>query len=133
MSPCSSTCHLEFAEKHLFCVQVEPDALAQLGIDPALLTPSRNNGFLTLLQAMRKRARQLVHQPPSFPSLVISAHDAVPQGAFAAAQAQYLQPDPATVQGLVQVGSLLFCQWCTAAGGSSCWQNCKIGLEIVIS
>lgn len=84
---------------------MDPDALRDLGLDPGLLTPSRTNGFLTLLQAMRKRARLLTDSPPSFPSLVISATDTVPQGAFAEAQAAFLQPDGATVKALVQVGT----------------------------
>ena len=84
---------------------MEPDALGQLGIDPDLLTPSRTNGFLTLLQAMRKRARLLTDAPPAFPSLVISADSTLPQGAFAEAQAAYLQPDAAAVQALVQVSA----------------------------
>ena len=88
--------------------QVNPDALASLGLDPTLLTPSRTNGFLTLLQAMRKRAHALARTPDAaFPSLIISAHDTVPQGAFAEAQAAYLQPDLAAVQTLVQVCALL--------------------------
>ena len=96
----SSSCGLRSLPQ---CLQIEPDALALLGMSPDLLTPSRTNGFLNLLQAMRKRARLLAHQPPTFPSLVISAHDAVPQGAFAEAQAGFLQPDSSSVNRLVQV------------------------------
>lgn len=84
-------------------MQIEPDTLADLGLDPSLLTPSRSNGFLSLLQAMRKRARLLSAMPPAFPSLVISGDECVPQGAFAEAQAEFLQPDAATVQQLGQV------------------------------
>ena len=82
---------------------MEPKALLELGLSPALLTPSRSNGFLTLLQRMRKLATQL-HKPlPSFPSLVIGAHHTTPQGAFAQAQDRYLQPHEPTVARLVEV------------------------------
>ena len=84
--------------------QVEPEALSELQLGPAVLTPSRNNGFLNMLEAMRKRARALSGGPlPSFPSLRISAADITPQGAFAESQAQFLRPDPAQVDRLVKV------------------------------
>ena len=86
-------------------MQVEPQALQELGISSALLTPSRSNGFLTMLQRMRKLARQLHAPLPEFPSLLISADSTTPQGAFARAQNQYLQPDPPTVDRLVEVSS----------------------------
>ena len=90
-------------------MQVQPDALQELGLSPALLTPSRSNGFYTLLQRMRKLAAGL-HKPlPSFPSLVIKAGSTEPQGAFAQAQHRYLQPDAATVDRLVQVRELAGC------------------------
>ena len=88
-------------------MQVEPQALLELGISPALLTPSRSNGFLTLLQRMRKLATQL-HKPlPSFPSLLIGTHATTPQGAFAQAQDRYLQPHGPTVDKLVEVCLIL--------------------------
>ena len=85
-------------------VQVEPEPLARLQLGPAVLTPSRSNGFLNMLEAMRKRARALAGGPlPTFPSLRISAADVTPQGAFAEAQAQFLEPDPKQVDALVKV------------------------------
>lgn len=73
-----------------------------------MLTPSRNNGFLNMLEAMRKRTRALSGGPmPSFPSLKISATDITPQGTFAEAQAQFLRPDPAQVDRLVKVCVLM--------------------------
>ena len=84
---------------------MEPEALAQLNLGPAVLTPSRNNGFLNMLEAMRKRTRALAGGPlPEFPSLRISAADITPQGAFAQAQARFLRPDAAQVDALVKVG-----------------------------
>lgn len=93
------------------CVQVEPEALQALQLGPAVLTPSRVNGFLNMLEAMRKRARALSGAfLPTFPSLRVSADAIEPRGAFAAAQAQFLQPDPAQVDALVKVsGSLISC------------------------
>ncbi|KAK9802853.1 hypothetical protein WJX73_008477 [Symbiochloris irregularis] len=84
--------------------EVNVTALSELGIDPHLLTPSRSNSFLTLLQAMRKRATLLGSgaQLASFPSLIISARETVPVGAFAEAQARYLNPDQTTVDALVR-------------------------------
>ena len=59
---------------------MRPDALlaadlnsvfGELGLDAASLTPSRTNGFLNLLEAVRKRVRMLTTALPSFPSLLI--------------------------------------------------------------
>ena len=46
-------------------------AFGELGLDAASLTPSRTNGFLNLLEAVRKRVRMLTTALPSFPSLLI--------------------------------------------------------------
>lgn len=83
---------------------MEPEALSALQLGPAVLTPSRANGFLNMLEAMRKRARALSGAfLPTFPSLLVTADDIVPQGEFAVAQAQYLEPDPSQVDALVKV------------------------------
>ncbi len=93
------------------CEQVEPEALTALQLGPAVLTPSRANGFMNMLEAMRKRARALSGAfLPTFPSLRVTANDVTPQGAFAIAQAQFLEPDPAQVDALVKV-CILWASW----------------------
>lgn len=86
-------------------MQVEPSQLSALalGVGPAVLTPSRTNGLLNMLEAAKKRARLLTEDLPTFPSLLISAYSIVPQGRFAEAQAEFLLPDPTQVARLVQV------------------------------
>ncbi|EIE23775.1 hypothetical protein COCSUDRAFT_23649 [Coccomyxa subellipsoidea C-169] len=80
------------------------EALSALQLGQAVLTPSRANGFMNMLEAMRKRARALSGAfLPTFPSLRVTANDVTPQGAFAIAQAQFLEPDPAQVEALVKV------------------------------
>lgn len=93
------------------CEQVEPEALSALQLSPAVLTPSRANGFMNMLEAMRKRARALSGAfLPAFPSLRVTANDVTPQGAFAIAQAQFLEPEPAQVDALVKV-CILWASW----------------------
>ena len=53
--------------------------LQDLGLGPAALTPSRNNGFLNMLEAVRKRVRMLTTALPTFPSLLITADGIIPQ------------------------------------------------------
>lgn len=53
--------------------------MQELGLGAATLTPSRNNGFLNMLEAARKRVRMLTTALPTFPSLLISADGLVPQ------------------------------------------------------
>lgn len=65
---------------------LSPDALGPLGLGPAVLTPSRANGFLNMLEAMKTRARMLTANLPRFPSLLIRGDGASAQGAFAEAQ-----------------------------------------------
>ncbi len=88
---------------------MEPEDLAALELGPAVLTPSRNNGFLNMLEVMKKRARRLAGAPlPTFPSLRILADEIQPQGDFAVAQARYLEPDQAQVDALVKVHTPAF-------------------------
>ena len=109
--------------------QVEPEALSELQLGPAVLTPSRNNGFLNMLEAMRKRARVLAGAVlPTFPSLRISAAEITPQGAFAEAQAQFLQPDPKQVNALVKVGVCVGL-YCVAFDGLQCSPQGSLLLE----
>ncbi|KAI3436690.1 hypothetical protein D9Q98_006105 [Chlorella vulgaris] len=82
-------------------LQVDPAVLSQLGLGSSVLTRSRTNGFLNMLEAVKRRARALLGDLPRFPSLLISAAGTSAQGAFAEAQNQYLQPDQSVVDALV--------------------------------
>jgi quinolinate synthase len=85
-------------------IDLDPyEFIPHLGLGPAVLYPSRANGFANMLELMKRRARMLVEDLPRFPSLLIKADDLVPQGLFAEAQAQYLQPQPQQVEKLVKV------------------------------
>jgi hypothetical protein len=66
--------------------QVDPACLSQLGLGPSVLTRSRANGFLNMLESMKKRARLLAGDLPRFPSLLITAEATSAQGVFAEAQ-----------------------------------------------
>ena len=77
--------------------------LSVLNLGPGIMAPSRTNGFLNMLETMRKRTIMLTEQLPQFPSLIITGDDITPQGTFAKTQAQYLAPDPAQVDALVKV------------------------------
>ncbi len=46
---------------------------ASQGLGPAVLTPSRANGFANMLEAIRRRTRMLTTDLPTFPSLLIDA------------------------------------------------------------
>lgn len=84
-------------------LEVKPEMLSALNLGPAVMAPSRTNGFLNMLETMRKRTVMLTEQLPRFPSLCITGDAITPQGTFAEAQAQYLAPDPAQVDALVKV------------------------------
>lgn len=86
-------------------LQLDPASfLPQLGLGPAVLTPSRAHGMANMFEAIKRRTRLLTTQLPKFPSLLISSDGVQAVGVFAEVQAQYLQPDPQQVQ---QLGSLL--------------------------
>ena len=77
-----------------------------LDLGPSLMmlaspsTPSRSSAASNILETMKKRARALstTGLTQSFPSLLIGSKGRLePQGAFAEAQAQYLNPDPAQI------------------------------------
>ena len=84
--------------------QLDPAFVASFGFGPAVVPRSRANGFLSLVEALRVRARALtlpagVSARP-FPSLLVSRSGIVPQGPYAVSQARFLQPDAAQVQAL---------------------------------
>ena len=74
--------------------------LEQLQLGPVLDSPSRTNSFRNMFNTLKKRSNALEGNLPQFPSLVIRRNALEPQGSFAEAQAQFLQPDMATVSRL---------------------------------
>lgn len=74
--------------------------LEDLALGPALQSPSRANAFRNMLSTLQKRARALTGDLPRFPSLLITADALEPQGAYAEAQARFLQPQPEQVERL---------------------------------
>ncbi|EFN58534.1 hypothetical protein CHLNCDRAFT_19680, partial [Chlorella variabilis] len=83
-------------------LQVDSAVLGQLGLGAAVLTRSRANGFLNMLESLKRRARMLLGDLPRFPSLLIGAERTSAQGAFAEAQNAFLRPDGAVVDRLVE-------------------------------
>lgn len=77
--------------------------LEQLQLGPVLDSPSRTNSFRNMFSTLKKRANAFAGNLPQFPSLVIRRNSLEPQGSFAEAQAQFLQPDPDTVSRLSTV------------------------------
>jgi quinolinate synthase len=77
--------------------------LEQLRLGPVLDSPSRTNSFRNMFNTLKKRANMLVGELPRFPSLVIRRDSLQPLGSFAESQAQYLQPDGATVARIASV------------------------------
>ncbi|KAF6252272.1 hypothetical protein COO60DRAFT_1287195 [Scenedesmus sp. NREL 46B-D3] len=71
-----------------------------LNLGPGVVAPSRASGAANLLASILRRTRVLTTQLPRFPSLLISSDSLQPQGAFAEAQAQFLQPDAQQVKQL---------------------------------
>jgi quinolinate synthase len=71
--------------------------LEQLQLGPVLDSPSRTNSFRNMFNTLKKRANALEGKLPQFPSLVIRRSSLEPQGKFAEAQAQFLQPDATSV------------------------------------
>jgi hypothetical protein len=79
-------------------VQVDESLLKSLHLSPVMMGPSRANGLANMLDTIKRRTRALVKDLPRFPSLRITAGELTPQGTFAEAQAQYLQPDQQQVR-----------------------------------
>ena len=57
------------------------------------MTASRTNGFLNLVETLKRRTRMFIKDFVKFPSLLITASGLIPQGPFAEAQAQFLEPN----------------------------------------
>ena len=98
-------------------VQVPVEDFGDLGLGDSVLTPSRTNGFLNMVEALRVRARRLANPAAGgFPSLRISADALRPQGSFAEAQARFLEPDAARVDALAKVRRGSSCFWSSPLG-----------------
>ena len=82
---------------------VEPECLLSLGLGEDVLTRSRTNGFLNMLESVKKHAGVLMGDLPTFPSLVVSRTRTVPRGAFAESQQKFLEPDSRQVDALVEL------------------------------
>lgn len=111
-------------------LQIKPEMLSALNLGPAVMSPSRTNGFLNMLESMRKRTVMLTEQLPQFPSLHITGDAITPQGPFAEAQAQYLAPDAAQVDALVKVCSAVTVVVTSRVAtllsiAAVCWCGCK--------
>lgn len=88
-------------------VSLDTNLLSEgLELGPSLMllaspsTPSRSSAASNILETMKKRARALSTNGlmPRFPSLLIGSNGRLePQGAFAEAQAEYLNPDPSQI------------------------------------
>ncbi len=65
---------------------MDPACLSGLGLGETVLTRSRTNGFMNMLEAMKKRARMATTDLPRFPSLSVTRSSLDPQGSFAEAQ-----------------------------------------------
>lgn len=74
-------------------LEFDPDIMEGLGLGAGIMTKSRTNGFLNMVETMKKKARMLVKDYPEFPSLVITADSLIPSGDFAEAQAKFLDPN----------------------------------------
>lgn len=74
--------------RHPGPLQVSTDALLALPLGPAVMAPSRTNGFLNMLETARKLARGLMGEMETFPSLLLKANSISAQGPFAESQAQ---------------------------------------------
>lgn len=60
-------------------VQVDGSMLSAFKLGPSMMSASRVNGFLNMLETIKKQALILTEQLPQFPSLLISANAIVPQ------------------------------------------------------
>jgi quinolinate synthase len=82
---------------------VQASDLDLLALGPVLQGRSRVNAFRNMFATLQKRARAAAGTLTNFPSLLITADSLEPQGAFAEAQAQYLQPKLEQVERLAAV------------------------------
>lgn len=84
-------------------IDVDPSCLLALNLGENVLTRSRTNGFLNMLEAAKRRCRLLMGELPKFPSLIVARNGTKPLGAFAEAQDRYLRPDKTIVDSLVSI------------------------------
>ena len=82
---------------------VDADSFTALNLGPLLGSTSRVNSFRNMLESIKKRTRISVGQVPRFPSLLVTADALTPQGAFAEAQALFLEPRPNDVNRLAEL------------------------------
>lgn len=82
---------------------VDASCLGALGLGPEVLARSRTNGFLNMLESMKKQTRALQGELPRFPSLIVTKDGTSASGAFAEAQERYLRPDSQKVDRLVDL------------------------------
>jgi len=75
-------------------LKFDPSFFAPIVESPGIMTASRSNGFLNLVETLKRRTRMLLKQFPKFPSLLVTSGRLIPQGTFAETQAQFLEPDP---------------------------------------
>jgi len=85
-------------------LEFDPSVFAHVIESPGIMTASRSNGFLNLIETLKRKTRMLLRQFPKFPSLLITSSQLIPQGVFAEAQAQFLEPDR---RDAVDLGALL--------------------------
>ena len=84
-------------------LDVDPSCLQALNVGGNVLTRSRTNGFLNMLEAAKRQTRLLIGDVPQFPSLIVKRGETKPIGAFAEAQEKYLRPDNSTVENLTSL------------------------------
>ena len=91
------------------------------GLGPAVLTPSRANGFANMLEAIKRRTRMLTSDLPTFPSLLIDASGFTAQvpakGSPPQTAKTHLQPKAASIVSF----AMLVLPGCVTLGGAAAW------------
>ncbi len=76
--------------------------IRDLGLDPVLVGSSHRHGLFSIFERMKKQVYSLLgKQDTVFPSLLISREGFEAKGAYAQAQAKYLEPDAGVVERFV--------------------------------